>query len=95
MSMLARQLMDYRADVRALWLRWRDEFNSDSGATFTDSGDGANRKVLAASLQARGATFVQHSPNDGRANSAFIECAQMGASTVVSSAVTDTGKAGV
>jgi hypothetical protein len=94
MSVLARQLMDYRAQVRALWLRWRDEFNSDCGATFTDSGDGTARKILAASLQSRGATFVPHSPNDGRANSAFIECAQMGASTVVSGAVTDTGKQG-
>jgi hypothetical protein len=94
MSILARQLMDYRAQVRALWLRWRDEFASDSGATFTDSGDGANRKLTAASLQARGATFRPLSPNDGRANQAFIECAQMGASTVVSGAVTDTGKAG-
>jgi hypothetical protein len=97
MSMLARQLSDFRSQVRELWLRWRDEFSSDSGATFTDSGDGANRKVTAASLQSRGgnAVFLAQSPREGRANSAYIELAQMGASTVVSGAITDTGKASV
>jgi len=40
----------------------------------------------------RGATFTPFSPRDGVANEAFIYMSRMGAPTVVSGAVSDTGK---
>jgi hypothetical protein len=87
-----KQLLALVPEVQALHNRQKNEFGNDTGTTFTDSGDGANRKLLASSLQTRATALVANCPQDGRANEVAWRMRYMG--YALSGFPGDTGKAG-